>query len=97
MRRYSANMSLIPDEYTIGKYTLWVSVTLWENGHAVQSIPVFSKDIREHIECAPGTHGVYAFMLESVDLAYQEITERYSAVCRILDETNARPSSASTN
>lgn len=97
MQRYSANVSLIPFDGPPGTYWLWVTVTVWEDGKAIGSLPLFDKKIVGFPEGSNGTHNLYAFMLEAVDMSYGEISKVYAEVCRSMDEVNARPSSASTN
>ena len=97
VERYSANINFIPFGGKPGKYQLYVSVTRWENERAVESIGMFEKTLEQFPECGKGTHARFAFLIEAADQAYQEIVTRYNAVCRAMDETNARPSSASTN
>jgi hypothetical protein len=97
VERYSANISLIPQGQAPGKYVMWVSVTRWENDRALEVINLLEQELTSFVECAPGTHGKFAFLIEAADQAYQEIVTRYNKVCRAMDETNARPGSASTN
>lgn len=97
MERYSANFSLIPSETDPGKYHMWVSLSLWQDGRCTKAIPVFDRGVEDFPEGAEGLHPMFAFLIEAADLNYQYVTQRYAELCRLISEVNARPASASTN
>jgi hypothetical protein len=95
MRRYAPSFSIIPREGEQGRFTLWVSYTIWDDERCVKTIPVFNCTVELTPEPANSNQQVLEFMVEATDLLYQQMSRHYAEFMARVSETNARPADTS--
>ena len=94
MQRFSVSAQLIPDTARPGEFVLHAGYSVWEGDRCLRHQSVVDHRLHDVPEPGTGSTTVIHFMMEMLDLAYQEVSAVLGKEGSSIRKTDARSGEA---